>query len=268
MARSVFLGACSGGGLSVSALTVEPSDEGAVVSWTTGQPASTLLLYGETADYGSETPYDPTLETDHEVTLTGLDPETQYHCRAFGADAAGRAGVSDDATFTTDAAPGFSVFAPSETPAGFAAADAGPITVGMQFQVTVNGTITAVRFYKGVDNIGTHTGYVWAVGGGTLLGSKVYSGETASGWQEQALDTPIAVSSGTAYAVGVFVPEGGYGFTSNFFTTTIGDGPVQAPEDDGVVVKNGRYEEAAEPAFPTFTFNKTNYWVDVVFVPD
>ena len=63
----------------------------------------------------------------------------------------------------------------------------------MKFGSTVSGVVTAVRFYKSEANTGTHSGSVWYQG--ALLGTVTYADETASGWQEQALTSPVHINS-------------------------------------------------------------------------
>src|SRR3712207_7400644 len=44
-------------------------------------------------------------------------------------------------------------------------------------------------FYKGSKNTGTHTGHLWT-NTGTMLSEVVFTGETASGWQQATLPAP------------------------------------------------------------------------------
>ena len=59
-----------------------------------------------------------------------------------------------------------------------------PVTVGVKFRSDVNGSITAIRFYKGAGNNGVHIGMLYAANG-MLLGQVTFTGETPSGWQQQ-----------------------------------------------------------------------------------
>ena len=52
------------------------------------------------------------------------------------------------------------------TPTGAVdAADTSAVNLGIQFQASSNGHITAIRFYKYSDNTGTHTGSLWSSDG-------------------------------------------------------------------------------------------------------
>ena len=70
-----------------------------------------------------------------------------------------------------------------------------------------NGTVTAVRFYKGAGNTGTHVGSLWDAGGGRL-GQVTFTNETATGWQTATFATPVAVTAGTTYVVSYYAPDG------------------------------------------------------------
>ena len=56
----------------------------------------------------------------------------------------------------------------------------------LAFTPSVDGTITAIRFYKGPGNTGTHLGSLWT-SDGDRLGTVTFTNETASGWQTATL---------------------------------------------------------------------------------
>jgi hypothetical protein len=142
------------------------------------------------------------------------------------------------------------------------------VNLGLRFSSDVAGTITAIRFYKGPQNTGTHTAYLWTTGG-QLLASATFTGETASGWQEVSLDQPVAITPGTTYVASYHAPNGGYAVTRPYFTTTIERGPLNAPASDpGSGNGNGVFAYGPAGVFPTGSFEATNYWIDVVFQPD
>ena len=78
----------------------------------------------------------------------------------------------------------------------------GPWTyeLGTSFTVDQAMKLTAVRFYKSPGETGTHVGRVWS-SAGTQLAQVTYAGETASGWQQQALASPITLTAGQTYVV-------------------------------------------------------------------
>ena len=74
--------------------------------------------------------------------------------------------------------------------------------MGVKITVTQAMNLSAIRFYKDSLERGVHTGTVWTAGG-TILGQVTFSNETASGWQQQALSSPIALQPNTVYVVSV-----------------------------------------------------------------
>ncbi len=73
----------------------------AVIEWLTSRPATSQVLYGPTSAYGSDTPVDEELVSEHSVTLSGLADGELYHFRVLSEDAYGSQAGSADATFET-----------------------------------------------------------------------------------------------------------------------------------------------------------------------
>ena len=147
------------------------------------------------------------------------------------------------------------------TPTVAAANDTDPIELGMAFTTSEPGSVTAIRFYKGTGNGGTHVGSLWT-SSGTLLGQVTFGGESATGWQTAQLSSPVELTPGQTYVVSYLAPQGRYSLTGGFFTAPVTSGPLTAPASD-----NGRYRYGAVGGFPTSSWNASNYYVDVVFRP-
>lgn len=79
---------------------VDIGDNGATVTWTTDEPATSRVDYGETASYGLNV-QDLSLKTSHSLALTGLDPNTLYHFRVQSIDENSNQSSSVDDTFQT-----------------------------------------------------------------------------------------------------------------------------------------------------------------------
>ena len=156
-----------------------------------------------------------------------------------------------------------SIFLPSITPANVQANDGQAIEVGVKFQSNTNGFITGIRFYKALNDNGIHVGHLWS-GSGTSLAVATFTNESNSGWQQINFSNPVAVTANTTYVASYHSSANKYTFTQNFFNIAIENGPVKALAD-GESGPNGVYGYTATPAFPTSSFNKSNYWVDVVF---
>ena len=151
-------------------------------------------------------------------------------------------------------------------PAVASESDSSAVELGMRFRASQNGSITGLRFFKGPGNTGTHTGSLWS-STGTRLATATFSGESASGWQQVSLASPVPVTAGTTYVASYFAPAGGYSVDRNFFSTVgTTNGPLTALQD-GADGPNGLYRYGAGGGFPTGTYLGSNYSVDVVFVP-
>jgi hypothetical protein len=150
------------------------------------------------------------------------------------------------------------------TPAETSVNEANPVVLGVKFQATTSGTVRGIRFYKASQNTGTHVGSLWS-SGGTLLSSVTFTGETASGWQQMLFSTPVSINANTTY-VASYTTGGGWSRTLQYFNNQYGNNPLVAPST-GAVGGNGVYVYSGANAFPSNTFQATNYWVDVVFTP-
>jgi hypothetical protein len=154
-----------------------------------------------------------------------------------------------------------SVFGSSSVPSTVSASDPNSVELGMQFTSDVSGSVTAIKFYKGSQNTGTHVGHLWSANG-TLLATVTFSGETASGWQTATLSSPVAISANTTYVVSYYAPNGYYSASGSYFTASADSPPLHGLASTASHL-NGVYVYGAS-GFPTSSYNATNYWVDLV----
>ena len=136
----------------------------------------------------------------------------------------------------------------------------GDYELGMEFTSAKVGQISAIRYYKAASETGSHTGRIWS-STGTLLASVTFSNETASGWQQQALATPLTIQANTTYIVSVNT-NSYYVATNNGLATTLTNGDLSAIADGS----NGVYN-TTPGNFPTQSFQNSNYFRDIVFTP-
>jgi hypothetical protein len=130
--------------------------------------------------------------------------------------------------------------------------------LGTKVVATASAQLLAIRYYRDSSETGTHIGRVWS-STGTLLTSVTFTGETASGWQTQALTTPLTLTAGQTYVVSV-------GINAFFVMTNLGlqaqlsNGPIST---DVTLGKNGVIGSTAG-VFPTASYQSSNYFVDAV----
>ena len=159
-----------------------------------------------------------------------------------------------------------SVWGPTNIPAVVDSGDTSGVELGTKFRADQSGYVTGVRFYKSANNTGTHIGNLWD-GSGNLLGSATFANESNSGWQQMNFSTPIAIAAGTTYIVSYYTPSGHYSFDAGFFSAAgVDNAPLHALQN-GVDGGNGVYAYGSQSSFPSSSYNSSNYWVDVVYLP-
>jgi len=151
----------------------------------------------------------------------------------------------------------FSIVSTADVPAVANWPQASANELGVRFTTDVDGTITAVKFYKGAQNTGTHTGSLWATDG-TLLATGTFTGETDSGWQTLTFDQPVAITAGT-YLASYHTEVGFYSANLGFFEASgIHSGPLHVATNAGAFAPGAGFPDPPSTAY---------YWVDVVFKP-
>ncbi|WP_164545281.1 DUF4082 domain-containing protein [Antribacter gilvus] len=145
----------------------------------------------------------------------------------------------------------------ADAPAVASWSDPDPVQVGTRVHVSAAGTVHGIRFYKGAQNTGTHTGYLWSASG-DLLASGTFADETATGWQTLFFDQPVTVTAGTDLVASYRAPAGHYAVTVDALAAPRVQGPLST------LVPGGAYVYGT--GFPGSTVNHS-YWVDVLFAP-
>ena len=211
-------------------------------------------------DKNIRTEYSPTITTPAAVTttVTGLIQGTYV----FQLSVNGGVSVSQVTVNVTPAVTTTTIFT-TQTPPTTSGTDGSALELGVKFRTNVAGFINGVRFYKKSGNTGTHTGELYSVTG-TRLAQAVFTGETATGWQQVLFSSPVAITAGTTYIAAYHSGAGNYTSSTNYFTAAVTNGPITALAD-GTDGSNGIYVYSATPAFPSNTYQKSNYWVDAIF---
>jgi hypothetical protein len=159
--------------------------------------------------------------------------------------------ADSDATSTTHTILG------NEVPTVLSATDdPAPVELGMAFTASEAGSVTAIRFFKGTGNVGSHTGSLWN-SAGERLATVTFTAESATGWQTAPLSAPVPLNAGEQYVVSYYAPQGHYSYTSAYFQSPRISGPLT-----GIV---GRFLYGSGGGFPTYSWNASNYFVDLEF---
>jgi hypothetical protein len=231
----------------VSSFTASPQTifqgQSATLSWAmTGNPAPTVTINNGVGDVSgrSSITVSPTQTTTYTLTATNsLGTVTKTATVAVSTSQ-----NDPQSIFTT------------QTPAT-STTDGVDYELGTRFTSTTAGKITAIRFYKAANESGTHTGRIWSASG-QQLASVVFTGESASGWQQQTLATPLAITANTEYLVTVNTGNRYYATTDGGLGSQITSGDLKT-----VVGSNGRYGPVG--SYPTSSWQNSNYFRDVVF---
>jgi hypothetical protein len=225
------------GGSAISSYTVTPY---------IGSSAQTPVQVG-----GSET----------STTITGLSNGTSY---TFAVTATNEVGESLPSAPSNAITPQDTIF-DFATPATLDSGDPSSVEVGVKFTSETYGAVTGIRFYKATTNTGTHVGSLWSASG-KLLASATFTSETNSGWQQVNFSSPVTITPNTTYVAAYLAPKGHYSITSSAFASSeVSNPPLHALAT--TASPDGVYTYTGVGAFPSSTFNASNYWVDAIFMP-
>jgi hypothetical protein len=134
-----------------------------------------------------------------------------------------------------------------------------PLELGTKFQSSVAGKAVGIRYWRVEGETGPHTGRIWSTAG-AVLGTVAFTNETATGWQQAMLGTPVLLEANTVYVVSVEVNVW-FGGTAPGLMTVVSNGPLSTIADgnNGVFGPPGTY--------PTMSHLNQNYFRDVLVVP-
>ncbi len=236
----------------------------ALVSWTapTEEGGTPLTGYTVTPYIGSAAQPSTNVSASTTSTkITGLSNGTTY---TFKVTASNAVGASEPSQASSAVTPQDTIF-DFATPSMIDSGDGNSVELGVKFTAEKGGSITGVRFYKAATNTGTHIGSLWS-STGTLLASATFTNETASGWQQVTFSKAVSITAGTTYVAGYFAPNGHYSATPAAFASAgTNNPPLKALANS--TSADGVYMYGSASAFPSNSFNSTNYYVDVTFAP-
>ncbi len=146
----------------------------------------------------------------------------------------------------------------------------GAVSLGLIFRITDPGSVVAVYFWKTVLDLATSRSVgIFDIDTQTLIvsGSSDEADESIPGahWVKVNLDTPFVPTVGVYYKAAVHFPLGGYPVEANRFNHgNVIRGPIVAPDDPAFPNDTFTYDAAL--AYPSTSFGRPNYWVDISFV--
>ena len=173
--------------------------------------------------------------------------------------------VGPGVTVTVDQPLTRTLFTGNEIPSVPTDPDTNGVNLGVKFNPTQAGTISGMKFYKGLLDTGDHVGSLWS-SDGTLLASVTFTNESLGGWQTAIFSNPVTVTGGTSYVVS-YHSNGHYADTTGFFDDPYGNGPLSVASNASGT-GNSYYAYGNTSAFPITSAGGTNFWVDVLYVPD
>lgn len=139
-------------------------------------------------------------------------------------------------------------------------------TLGVKFWSSQAGTVSAIRFYRAA---ASSTGYVaslYSAGGMRLLGSAKLTSDSCSVpcWEVANFAIPISIAANTTYVAVYYSLNGQGAGDPEELKNGVMNGPLTAPASSAAG-GNGVYN--SKKSFPTSSYEASNYYVDVMFVP-
>lgn len=139
--------------------------------------------------------------------------------------------------------------------------DRRPVEVGLQFTAASAGSVTGAQVYKIARAKGATPlrASLWNARGKRLAKARI-TPRGGAGWVTVRFSAPVAIRANRTYTVSVFAPRGRYAVTER---------GLKKARTQGVLSTGGKrlgvYSYGATSSFPTATWHKSNYWVDVLF---
>jgi uncharacterized protein YjdB len=251
----------------LTSITVTPANTSISAGTTQQFTATGHYSDGSTQDLTSQVAWSSSNTTVATISGSGLATGVLAGTTTI---AAAQSGISGSTSLTVTSTPPPPP-PPPPPPASLFSANAVPanstrigiaLELGMKFTADSSGSITGIRFYKTLYDNATHTGSLWTAGG-EKLASVTFGNESASGWQQANLSTPVAITANTVYLVSYSSPNGVFSYTDDFFNSSVDNPPLHAPAS-ATVNGNGAFAYGVG-IFPIWSNYARNYWVDVVF---
>lgn len=214
------------------------------------------------ATVSGSTSYNATSRTVTFTPSSALSGFVKYTATVGGVDAQGNTVTAGNTWSFTTARPTPSpgvcpcgILNDSTLPTVLQDSDSNAVTLGVRFTSDTAGSITGVKFYKGPNNTGTHTGTLWT-SAGAKLAEGTFTDESSSGWQTLTFSQPVTIAKDTEYIASYRAPGGKYSVTPGGFSSGLTVAPLRASSNGGAYTYGSGFPDARSSA---------NYLVDVVF---
>jgi chitodextrinase len=238
-------------------LTAVADSSSVTLSWNSSTDNFGLAGY-KIYHSGNSTPF--STANSNSFAETNLSPSSSYSYSVAAYDYSGNiSAMSNTFTIQTSALNSAQGVFGTQVPSIQGVNTAPSWELGTKIVSDTAGQITAIRFWKALAENSPHVGHIWS-SSGQLLSTVTFSNETASGWQQQTLNTPLDILANTEYDVTVGTgPNGYFVLTTSAFVNGITRGHLQVPAGN-----SGLYGSLG--VFPT-TGGPNNYFRDIIFVP-
>ena len=245
-----------------TAVSGDPGDRQAQVSWTApAANGSPITCYTVTPYIGTtaQTPTQVSNGSATSATVTGLTTGTAYTFTVSATNAVGTGSASAASAAVTPE----DTILDFGTPATVDSGETTGTTLGVAFTADSNGKVMGIRFYKAATNTGTHVGACGALPEPSWPRPTSRARAHPDG---RRCSSPLRSRSPRARRTSPATSRPTATTRSRRRRSTLARQPAVARSGHGTS-PNGVYTYGAASAFPTSTFNASNYWVDVLFAP-
>jgi hypothetical protein len=145
--------------------------------------------------------------------------------------------------------------------------DTAAVTLGVKFTSTQAGKISGIRFYRAQSSPSGYSVALYSATGTRLARTSTAQDTcTVPCWEQVSFSAPVSINANTRYVAAYWTPHGGYPDDQYALISNITNVPLTALSN-GSSGGDGVYRYGSGIAFPTSSWNASNYFVDIVFTP-
>lgn len=170
------------------------------------------------------------------------------------------AGLAAAPAVAVPAPTGVGMLSDTLKPKTAADSDRAAVELGIRFSPKTSGKVTALQYYQGPKTGGVTSATLWSTNG-KVLSRVTFPATSKVGWRTVPLAKPVALTAGAGYVASYHAPKGGYPVTERGFTST------KVTNGFTTTAHAGVYRYGKTGKVPEYTWQGSNYMVDVVFTP-